>query len=260
MGEQGQHSALGSGSLDEALKIFRDKFRSKAGLSWENRGDRPKPGKYAFIERSYEPDSEEDEETNEAQPGVKQEDEPESKLSRPVQDLMQLIFNPDYFMNAMSDLNYDSKKMPLGKLSKAMITRGFETLKELSELLDDPSLAASQYGTSINQAHEQLSNLYFTIIPHAFGRDRPPVIQTKVMLKKEIELLESLGDMKAAELLMKTYKKEDLNKLDSQFRGLCLSESKLSLFFSIPLLCHDSSGRWSLLVNTRVSDTTQQEE
>ncbi|KAI0521356.1 poly polymerase catalytic domain-containing protein [Xylaria bambusicola] len=224
VGERGQYSALGSGSLDDALKVFREKFKSKSGLAWEDRGEQPKPGKYAFIEKSYEPDSEEENDADEAETKVKKEDEPESRLPRPVQDLMQLIFNQEYFTNAMSDLNYDSKKLPLGKLSKAMITRGFQTLKDLSALIDDPSLAASQYLTTVNDACEQLSNLYFTVIPHNFGRNRPPVIQLQSELKKEIELLESLGDMKAAELLMKGDRKEDLNEIDRQFRGLCLNE------------------------------------
>ncbi|KAI0912512.1 poly polymerase catalytic domain-containing protein [Ustulina deusta] len=224
VGEYGQSKAIGSGSLEDALKQFNDKFKSKSGLSWNNRGDQPKPGKYAFIEKSYEPDSEDDESPDEVKPEVKKEEELESKLSKPVQALMQLIFNQEYFTNAMSDLNYDSAKLPLGKLSKAMISRGFQALKDLSALLDDPSLAASQYGTSFPQAAEQLSNLFFTIIPHSFGRNRPPVIQTQTMLKKEIELLESLGDMKDAALLMKADKKEEINELDRQFRGLCLSE------------------------------------
>ncbi|KAI1348248.1 poly polymerase catalytic domain-containing protein [Xylaria sp. FL0043] len=225
VGEYGQSKTLGSGSLDDALKQFNDKFKSKSGLSWENRGLQPKPGKYAFIEKSYEPDSEDDDDADEVKPEVKKEEEgPESKLSKPVQSLMQLIFNQEYFTNAMSDLNYDSAKLPLGKLSKAMITRGFQTLKDLSALLDDPSLASSQYGTNFPTAAEQLSNLFFTVIPHAFGRNRPPVIQTQSALKKEIELLESLGDMKDAALLMKADKKEEINELDRQFRGLCLSE------------------------------------
>jgi poly [ADP-ribose] polymerase len=46
------------------------------------------------------------------------------------------------------------------------------------------------------------------------------------MLKKEIELLESLGDMKDAALLMKTENKEEMNELDRQFRGLGMNESK----------------------------------
>ncbi|KAI1754104.1 poly polymerase catalytic domain-containing protein [Xylaria castorea] len=224
VGEYGQSKTVGSGSLDDALKQFNDKFKSKSGLSWDNRGEQPKPNKYAFIEKSYEPDSEDEEEVDEIKAEVKEEDEPESKLSKPVQALMQLIFNQEYFTNAMTDLNYDSAKLPLGKLSKATISRGFQALKDLSSLLDDPSLAASQYGTSFPEAAEQLSNAFFTIIPHAFGRNRPPVIQNQPALKKEIELLESLGDMKDAALLMKADKKEEINQLDRQFRGLGLNE------------------------------------
>ncbi|KAI0876822.1 poly polymerase catalytic domain-containing protein [Hypoxylon argillaceum] len=225
VGEYGQSKTVGNGSLQDALKQFNDKFKSKSGLSWDNRGNEPKSGKYAFIEKSYEPDSESEEDgVNEAKTEVKAEDEPESKLAKPIQSLMQLIFNQEYFSNAMSDLNYDSAKLPLGKLSKATISRGFQALKNLSALLDDPALAASEYGTSFAKATEDLSNLFFTIIPHAFGRNRPPVIQTQPMLKKEIELLESLGDMKDAALLMKADKKEEINALDRQFRGLCLNE------------------------------------
>ncbi|KAI1123747.1 poly polymerase catalytic domain-containing protein [Nemania abortiva] len=226
VGEYGQSKTVGNGSLDDALKQFNDKFKSKSGWSWDNRGNDPKSGKYAFIEKSYEPDSEheDDDDANEVKAETKPEDEPESKLAKPVQALMQLIFNQEYFSNAMSDLNYDSAKLPLGKLSKATISRGFQALKNLSALLDDPSLAASEYNTSFPQATEHLSNLFFTIIPHAFGRNRPPVIQTQPMLKKEIELLESLGDMKDAALLMKSDRKEEINMLDRQFRGLCLNE------------------------------------
>jgi hypothetical protein len=54
-----------------------------------------------------------------------------SMLEPPVQSLMQLIFNQEYMNEAMSALNYDAKKMPLGKLSKATINRGFQTLKDL---------------------------------------------------------------------------------------------------------------------------------
>ncbi|KAI8945652.1 poly polymerase catalytic domain-containing protein [Xylaria longipes] len=224
VGEYGQSKTIGNGSLEDALKQFNDKFKSKSGLSWDNRGEQPKPNKYAFIEKSYEPDSEDEDEVDKVKAEVKEEDEPESKLSKPVQDVVRLIFNAEYFTNAMTDLNYDSAKLPLGKLSKATISRGFQALKELSSLLDDPSLAASQYGTSFPDAAEQLSNAFFTIIPHAFGRNRPPVIQTQTALKKEIELLESLGDMKDAALLMKADKKEEINQLDRQFRGLGLNE------------------------------------
>ncbi|KAI1633372.1 poly polymerase catalytic domain-containing protein [Biscogniauxia mediterranea] len=228
VGEYGQSKGLGNGTLDDALREFDSKFKSKSGLSWAKRSEPPKANKYAFIERSYEPDSDdEDHDTDmkdvKAEP---EEEEPESKLPKEIQDLMQLIFNQQYFAATMADLNYDAAKLPLGKLSKSTISKGFQALKDLAALLDDPSLASSQYNTGFAQATEQLSNLFFTLIPHNFGRLKPPVIQNTTMLKKEIELLESLGDMKDAALLMKakSEKKELVNMLDRQFQGLGLNE------------------------------------
>jgi poly [ADP-ribose] polymerase len=99
-------------------------------------------------------------------------------------------------------------------------------LKDLSALIDDPALAQSEYGTSYQAAIEQLSNAFYSLIPHAFGRNRPPVIQDQTMLNKEIDLLDSLSDMKDAAIIMKKEPKdiEKMNALDRQFKGLNLDE------------------------------------
>jgi poly [ADP-ribose] polymerase 2/3/4 len=143
-----------------------------------------------------------------------------------VQDLMALIFNMSYFQAAMSSLNYDAKKLPLGKLSKATITRGFQQLKDLAALMNDSTLASSKWNMTVQAATEHLSNTYYSVIPHAFGRNRPPVINDGTLLKKEIELLESLSDMKDAADIMKVpiKDKEMLHALDRQFNGLGLEE------------------------------------
>jgi poly [ADP-ribose] polymerase len=147
-------------------------------------------------------------------------------LDPAVQNLLQLIFNQQYFQATMTELNYDVKKLPLGKLSKNTIIRGFQALKDLSALLDDMSLAQSEYGTSFQNATEQLSNAFYSLIPHAFGRNRPPVICNQAMLKQEVDLLDSLSDMKEAANIMKTESKsaEEINVLDLHFKGLNLDE------------------------------------
>lgn len=63
----------------------------------------------------------------------------------------------------MADMNYDAKKMPLGKLSKPTITRGYQALKDLAPLLDANVLDHSTI--------EDLSNRYYSYIPHEFGRN-----------------------------------------------------------------------------------------
>ncbi|RBR06655.1 uncharacterized protein FIESC28_10970 [Fusarium coffeatum] len=230
VGEMGQKAVLGNGSLDDAVKVFQKKFKDKSGLSWDNRGDNPKPGKYAFVERSYD-DS--DDESDDDAGAVKKENgdeddvpEPECKLEKPVKELMELIFNQQYFQQAMTSLNYDANKLPLGKLSKATITRGFQQLKDLAALFDDPSLAQSKHGKSLGAITQELSNMFYSLIPHAFGRQRPPVINTETMLKKEIELLESLSDMKEAVEIMKSDRKtrDTVHPLDRQFAGLGMEE------------------------------------
>lgn len=178
----------------------------------------------AYVEKNYNPDTEDedsDDEGNNGADGVTKDDSDrpaaQSKLTEPVQDLMGLIFNQQYFQNTMKELNYDVNKMPLGKLSKGTITRGFQTLKDLAAIIDD---------STSHDDIEILSNRYYSLIPHAFGRDRPPVIHTNLLLKKEIDLLESLSDMKEATDMLKASLKndDDLNRLDRQFQTLGMNE------------------------------------
>ncbi|KEY68041.1 hypothetical protein S7711_06952 [Stachybotrys chartarum IBT 7711] len=237
VGEVGQSAELGDGSFKAAEKAFGKKFRDKSGLAWEQRGDDPKPGKYAFVERSYDPDSDDDDDDDakDAKASSDKQEAPEHDvkpitpdctLDKPVKELMELIFNQDYFQATMTALNYDAQKLPLGKLSKATIMRGFQQLKDLAALMDDSSLAASRWQMPLPQAMEHLSNTYYSVIPHAFGRNRPPVIREDNLLKKEIELLESLSDMKDAADIMKIDRKavRDIHPLDRQFQGLNLTE------------------------------------
>jgi len=226
VGDRGQMKMLGNGSFDDAMREFEKKFKDKSGLRWADRGEEPRASKYAYVERSYNPDSDDDDE-DDANAGTASGDmdtkdsapPAESTLSRPVQDLMKLIFNQDYFNATMSALNYDANKLPLGKLSKGTIARGFQALKDLSVLIDNND------ATSRDEV-ERLSNQYFSIIPHAFGRNRPPVIRDINLLKKEIELLESLSDMKETAAMLKDQLKDksDVNKLDKQFQGLGMNE------------------------------------
>lgn len=99
--------------------------------------------------------------------------------------------------------DYDVNKLPLGKLSNNTITKGYQALKDLSELMDDASLAQSVYDLSYAEATEHLSNSFYSLIPHAFGRNRPPIINNQDMLKKEVDLLDSLSDMKDASNISK---------------------------------------------------------
>ncbi|KAI9772671.1 MAG: hypothetical protein M1840_000266 [Geoglossum simile] len=240
VGERGQTALLRNGSLESAIKVFDNKFKDKSGHLWVDRLDPPKPKKYTFIEKNYE---ESDDEggaggASNSKSLVKAEKEkmPEVKsaLAQPVQRLMQLIFNQSYFENTMASMEYDADKLPLGKLSKRTIGNGFQLLKSLAEVLSDPNVAGSKYGMTPIDAIQDFTNQYYSVIPHSFGRNRPPVISTDAMMKKEIELLENLGDMEAclpnSNEIMKDAKihtdenGNPIHQLDKQYRGLSLQE------------------------------------
>jgi len=231
VGEDGQSKMLGGGNHDLAMAEFEKKFKDKTGNAWEDRATGPiKPKKYAFIERSYEDSDSEGEEDlpgaenrkkMKKEEGAEEEEVVESKLPKPVQRLLKLIFNQEYFNNTFNSFNYDAKKMPLGKLSKSSLMRGYEVLKTLSNMVG---------GTGMSEEIETLSNQYLSLIPHVVSRSsRPPILDNMDMIKSEIELLEALTDMQLANDLMKNAKKgkeraEEINLLDRQYQGLGMQE------------------------------------
>lgn len=224
VGETGQQDTYTDNDLDLAIQFFEKKFKDKSGLTWANRLDPPRSGKYTFLERNYE---ESDDEGDEA-PTEKEEatpvKTPGSNLPKPVQRLMELIFNQEYFAASLNEMSYDAQKLPLGKLSKRTLMMGYEKLKALADLIGDTYSPANQ------AAIAELSDAYYTVIPHVFGRNRPPVIGSDDRLKKEIALLESLSDMEIANALMKESKesKNDEGKathpLDQQYSRLGMQE------------------------------------
>ena len=237
VGEHGQSAILGDGSLDDAIKQFDKKFKDKSGHTWANRLDGPKKTKYTFLERKYE-----DSEGEDDLPGAgsrrcsksslgsqNNKTEAESTLPKPVQRLMELIFNQSYFDATMMEMSYDANKLPLGKLSKRTLKTGFERLKELAELLTNPELADEQHNMPFADAVAELTNSYYTTIPHSFGRKRPPMINSDERLKREVKLLESLSDMEIANEIMKDANVSDevgnvTHRLDRQYTGLGMQE------------------------------------
>ncbi|KAG8849074.1 hypothetical protein FRB91_010272 [Serendipita sp. 411] len=205
-----------------AISGFKSTFRSKTGSAWEDRHKMTaRSGKYMWIERSYE----------EAKPVSKGKKEdvpiPSSQLDHRVQDFCNMIFSSDLMSSALSAMNYDANKLPLGNLSKNTILRGFAALKDLSDVIDAPNGPASTSRGGFRNACDVLSAQYYSIIPHAFGRNRPTPITTKPQLKKELDLVDALGDMEITQKLIDEDHPKDasgniINPLDGKFQSLDL--------------------------------------
>ncbi|KAI4287708.1 MAG: hypothetical protein L6R35_003033 [Caloplaca aegaea] len=243
VGDFGQIKTMGPESLEAALKDFDKKFKDKSGHKWEDRGEPAKKGKYTFIEKSYEDDSEDEKSVakKENEPEEEEEEEEgskiESKLPKQTQRLIELIFNQNHFNSVLEGIGYNAEKLPLGKLSKATLKQGFDYLNELASLIKHPKLADNKHHMTQKElsnpyplkAIEEYSNKYYSTIPHDFGRRRPIPIDNQDLLRTEISMLDTLTDMEVANTIMKTTtdKNKDaeaVNMLDKRFGELNLDE------------------------------------
>ncbi|XP_075688565.1 protein mono-ADP-ribosyltransferase PARP3 isoform X1 [Rhinoderma darwinii] len=196
VGEIGQSKLNPFSDLNSAKKDFEKKFKDKTKNNWSDRENfTPHPGKYTMIEVEHDDDDEEG--TGEAMvkvdtvDGVCKKVRPCS-LDKPTQDLVSLIFNSDMFKDAMQTMNLDIKKMPLGKLSKAQIAKGFDALEELQAALDRKAAKKNL---------SELSSRFYTIIPHNFGRQTPPIIDSLEVLQAKKDMLLVLADIELAQTL-----------------------------------------------------------
>ncbi|KAF5732644.1 hypothetical protein HS088_TW17G00174 [Tripterygium wilfordii] len=104
---------------------------------------------------------------------------------------------------AIQALGYNAKRLPLGKLSKSTIMKGYDVLRRIADFIDQPDKGKL----------EQLSGEFYTIIPHDFGFRKMSefIIDNSYTLKSKLEMLEALGQIEVAASSFKDsiYKQED---------------------------------------------------
>ncbi|CUA75523.1 poly [Rhizoctonia solani] len=234
VGERGASQEKGPFAAKQAIQEFKKQFKSKTGANWEDRKTMvPKKGKYTWLERDFEAEVGSDDEKQD-ELGVKKEeaaeedDEPEGPppectLHELVQDACRLIFNKDVMNAHLLAMKYDANKLPLGKMSRTTILNGFAALKKLSEVIENPNGDVSNELGGYSKACAELSGRYYSVIPHDFGRNKPVIIDNNDTLKRELELVDSLGDMSLTASLMAPKKKiKATHELDAQLASLDL--------------------------------------
>ncbi|QRW00536.1 poly(ADP)-ribose polymerase PARP protein [Ceratobasidium sp. AG-Ba] len=234
VGETGASQQKGPFPVKQAITEFKKQFKSKTGANWDDRKNMvPKKGKYIWLERDFEAEVGSDDENQDGE--VKKEEAaeddepvgppPDCTLPELVQDACRLIFSKDVMNAHLLAMKYDANKLPLGKMSKGTILNGFGALKRLSEVIDNPNGDLAKELGGYTKACAELSGRYYSIIPHDFGRMKPVIIDNNDILKRELELVDSLGDMSLTASLMAPKKKavSNIHELDAQLASLDLA-------------------------------------
>eukprot|EP00026_Physarum_polycephalum_P008997 Phypoly_transcript_09105.p1 GENE.Phypoly_transcript_09105~~Phypoly_transcript_09105.p1 ORF type:complete len:456 (+),score=85.06 Phypoly_transcript_09105:121-1368(+) len=193
-------------AIDEFKKIFYEKTRNTF-TDYLNNNYEKKPGKFYPIELG----EEEEKETTKTKEEESRTEERRT-LDPRVAELVKLLFDTDMFKEQMEELKIDTKKMPVGKLSKSQIAKGTAVLEEIESELNNTK-----------PDHDFLldaSNRFYTIIPHDFGFEKPVIINSKLILQKRYELLETLGDIEIAARMLDEEAKTGVDPIVQQYETL----------------------------------------
>lgn len=193
-------------SKTDAIKEFKRLFLEKTGNSWEaweQKKLQKQPGKFYPLDIDYGVNKDA-QKTNKIKNA-------KSQLAPPLAELMKMLFNVETYRAAMMEFEINMAEMPLGKLSKSNIQKGFEVLTELQNLLK---------GTTVNPAIREsmivdASNRFFTVIPSV----HPHVIKDEDDFKLKVKMLEALQDIEIASRLV-GFDAGDDESIDDKYKKL----------------------------------------
>ncbi len=188
IGEVGRISHKKHTSMSSAISFFKKQFRSKTGNSWEERDDFVKKDKKYYLAEieCVEMSNDESDESDRSDGSGGSKDsaiQTGLDLDDRVIDFLKLISNIVYMNNTLIQLEIDTEKMPLGKISQTQIDKAYEILNKINNS-----------GNHLNKL-TKLSSEFYTLIPYACGRRKPPIISNKKLIAKNINLLNELSQM-----------------------------------------------------------------
>ncbi|KAM1058181.1 hypothetical protein EV2_032284 [Malus domestica] len=195
VGFKGQNKLAPHASRESAIKKFKQKFRDKTGNDWSNRKMLQLiPSCYMWIEMDYN-EKEEQSAVKEKNGSALGRQPLETQLEPSIANFISLIFNVDMMKQHVMEIVYNADKLPLGKLSKSTILKGYNILRRISDVI----------GSSNRELIEQLSGEFYTVIPHdiRFKKMRKFVIDTPQKLKHKLEMVEALGEIEVTTKLLK---------------------------------------------------------
>jgi predicted DNA-binding WGR domain protein len=211
-----------------AIQAFKIQFKAKTKNNWSDRDNFKKfDDKYFMSDIKYELD---DTVVTESKDVVST-----SALDPRTQWLINLFTNKATMERTLVSLDIDTKKMPLGKISKKQLDDAQKLLDSLRLLIgsgkkddsdsDDSDKSDDSNDSDDSESSEEpdtsaqissLSSKFYTCIPYACGRKKPPMIDCTETLSKFVELIEELKNLEVAIKITKS----GANTVDQVYQGL----------------------------------------
>ncbi|KAM9316020.1 poly [ADP-ribose] polymerase 1 isoform 3-T3 [Gastrophryne carolinensis] len=174
-------------SKEEAIDHFLNLYQEKTGNAWHATNFNKYPNKFYPLEIDY---GQEEDVVKKLSAGAGT----KSKLPKPVQELIKMIFDVESMKKAMVEFEIDLQKMPLGKLSKRQIQSAYSILNEVQQAVSENAAEARLL---------DLSNRFYTLIPHDFGMKKPPLLDNVEYIQAKVQMLDNLLDIEVAYSLLR---------------------------------------------------------
>lgn len=185
-------------TVEAALAEFKKSFESLTGNEFNSGKFEKKPEMYQILDIEY------DQRATVFNHLVK------SDLDKTVGELMKLICDEKAMKDKMLTFDVDTDHMPLGKISKAQIEIAANILDELSALVKN---------NGTKDTFIEASNRFYTMIPHTFAQNAPPIINTAEMIAKKTKMIKHLQKIKLTYSLLNGTD-EKTNPLDHIYKNL----------------------------------------
>jgi poly [ADP-ribose] polymerase 1 len=191
-------------SAESACDQFETLFQEKTGNMFNGGLPFQKVrGKYYPVEVDYDDD--------EKVKKIVEKSKIPSKLPPPTRDLVNMLFDINTMKQTMLEFELDLDKMPLGRLSKKQLQEAYQVLKDLNELVS---------AGATNNEFIGLSNKFFTLVPHNFGMNKAPIIDTLEMIQTKRDILDNLIEVEIAYSMLQQDTGNELNPLDAHYEQL----------------------------------------
>lgn len=134
-----------------------------------------------------------------------------STLPKPTQSLVELLFDKYTINHMILEFYLDIEKRPLGKLSENQLDKALALLGRVAELIENGSSPSAFIATS---------NEFYTLIPHNFGCNNPPIIDSIELIGEKVEMIESLRKMKLTFKFLNDVNGQGIHPTDFNYQNL----------------------------------------
>ena len=184
---------------DAALKLFAKKYRDKTKNTWGAVNFVPQKNKYTRIQIDNEVEVKQEANVTPVKVKAEKIEYLPSVLHPKTKELVEVIFSKDMRDEALTVFNLDLKRLPLGVPSEQQIEIGVSILNEIESKLN---------GDNVPDSCAELSSRFYTAIPHSFGRQRPPALDTNALLQQRYDMCNILLDMFSTNETMRKIEEE----------------------------------------------------